>query len=203
MINKSRTTEALLQKREDLLNSGASVPRLILVTSDISCTLDNTTNTVNDVAHGRSNDDRVQMGGTLPSELNNETFYYIVNATTDTYQLSLTSGGAAVTFTTDGSSVTYSVWGVNIGLNSNVFNTPTSDATKSTMVLNVSPEPTATPDANVTIAKGIFCDSDLVPYWSVTVTESGGGGEMIASDTELSTLIDVKITSYTIEKAFE
>lgn len=54
------------------------------------------------VAHGLSNGWRVQLrsisGGT---GLATETTYYVVNKTTDTFQLSLTDGGAAVNFTTD------------------------------------------------------------------------------------------------------
>lgn len=60
-------------------------------------------------AHGYSNDDRVVVypiqGGSLPTGFTAGTLYYVVNASTDTFQLSATSGGSAIT-----SSDSRSVW---------------------------------------------------------------------------------------------
>lgn len=56
-------------------------------------------------AHGYSNDDRVVLEdpfGTLPTGSDSTTIYYIVGVTTDTFQISTSSGGAAVTLTSDG-----------------------------------------------------------------------------------------------------
>jgi hypothetical protein len=57
-------------------------------------------------AHGFSNDDRVQLrasiAGDLPTGLSESVLYHIVGVTTDTFQISLTQGGAAVNGTTDG-----------------------------------------------------------------------------------------------------
>ncbi len=49
-------------------------------------------------AHGLSNGDRVYLttAGTLPTNLAASTVYYVVNKATDTFQLALTSGGAAI-----------------------------------------------------------------------------------------------------------
>lgn len=70
-----------------------------------TCTFTNATEKVDDVAHGRSNGDKIMFsnsGGALPAELNDYTVYYIINKTDDAFEVSLTSGGAAVTFTDDG-----------------------------------------------------------------------------------------------------
>lgn len=57
-------------------------------------------------AHGLPNDRRVVFyavaGETLPTGLTEGQDYFVVNATTDTFQVSATQGGAAVNFTGDG-----------------------------------------------------------------------------------------------------
>lgn len=68
-------------------------------------TLDNATDTANLVAHGLADDTILELsnsGGALPAELAVKTKYYVVNAGADTFQLSLTKGGAVVAFTSDG-----------------------------------------------------------------------------------------------------
>lgn len=56
--------------------------------------------------HGMSNNDRVvvtvELMGALPAGLVAGTIYHVVGTTTDTFQLSLTQGGAAVDITADG-----------------------------------------------------------------------------------------------------
>lgn len=58
----------------------------------------NPTNTITIPAHGFTNGNRVQFTATtsIPEGLDPGALYYIVNATTDTFQVSLTNGGAAV-----------------------------------------------------------------------------------------------------------
>ncbi|MCK5602311.1 hypothetical protein KAR91_10590 [Candidatus Pacearchaeota archaeon] len=74
------------------------------------CTFDNTTNLITFADHGMSDDDRINFHtytGTLPAELDSSTKYYVVNITTDTFQVSLTEGGAVVAFTDDGTGTNY------------------------------------------------------------------------------------------------
>ena len=62
-------------------------------------------NQLDAVAHTYSNSDLLQVwntGGDLPDGLSDYTNYYVVNATTDAFELSLTSGGAPVTLVIDG-----------------------------------------------------------------------------------------------------
>ena len=60
--------------------------------------------TVHAPAHGLSNGDKVRVWGEdLPVGLNHSTIYYVVGATTDTLQVSTTSGGAAEAISADGS----------------------------------------------------------------------------------------------------
>jgi len=70
-----------------------------------NATFDNTTDTVEDVAHGLSENDIVELsnsGGALPTGLAADTKYFAVSVASDTFQLSTTSGGSAINFTDDG-----------------------------------------------------------------------------------------------------
>jgi hypothetical protein len=62
--------------------------------------------TIASFAHGLSNTDRVFVtapaGSTLPAGLSVTTLYFVVGATTDSFQLSLTSGGSAENITANG-----------------------------------------------------------------------------------------------------
>ena len=63
------------------------------------------TDTIQSKGHGLSNTNRVCVSiaaETLPTGLSATVLYYVVGATTDTFQLSLTSGGSAVDITADG-----------------------------------------------------------------------------------------------------
>ena len=64
---------------------------------------DVTANAITCSAHGLVNTDRVMtynvFAETLPAGLTEGTIYFVVGATTDTFQVSLTSGGAAVDIT--------------------------------------------------------------------------------------------------------
>jgi hypothetical protein len=67
---------------------------------------DVTSNTLDCVAHGYSNGDQVVVwavpGDPLPTGLAEGTVYFVVGATTDTVQLSTTSGGSAIDITAIG-----------------------------------------------------------------------------------------------------
>jgi len=76
----------------------------------VDCTAANATETFTDNDHGLANADRIVLDGTVPTGTSDSTMYYVVGKTTNTFQVSLTSGGAAVAFTTDGTSVTYKKW---------------------------------------------------------------------------------------------
>ena len=69
-------------------------------------TADNTTETFTAAAHGLSNDNVLEVknsGGALPTGISANTKYYVVNATTNTFQLSASKGGAAVAISDNGS----------------------------------------------------------------------------------------------------
>ncbi len=70
-------------------------------------TFTNGTNIVNWTSHTLTNGDPVRLSttGTLPAELSEGVQYWVVNANTNDFQISLTLGGAAVTFTDDGTGV--------------------------------------------------------------------------------------------------
>lgn len=65
-----------------------------------------TANAIQSAAHGYANTDRVTVynvfAESLPGGLTEGTLYFVVGATTDTFQVSLTSGGAAVDITSIG-----------------------------------------------------------------------------------------------------
>lgn len=61
-----------------------------------------------DAGHGLSNGEQIQFTAlTGGAGLDTFTRYYVISATTGTFQLSLTSGGSAINFTTDISAATY------------------------------------------------------------------------------------------------
>lgn len=95
----------------DVLRNGVIVlgatSALVFGGQAIAVTADNTTETFTDAGHGLTNGQAVKLGGTAPAGLTAGTVYYVVNASTNTFQLSSTIGGAAETFTDDGTSVTY------------------------------------------------------------------------------------------------
>lgn len=60
--------------------------------------------------HGKSDGEIITLsnsGGALPANLGTGTKYFIISATTDTFQVSLTSGGSAVDFSDNGSGTHY------------------------------------------------------------------------------------------------
>lgn len=63
-------------------------------------------NTIQSANHGFANDDRILVkalaGASVPAGLSLNTLYFVVGTAEDTFQLSLTSGGAAVDLTTAG-----------------------------------------------------------------------------------------------------
>ena len=67
---------------------------------------DVTANTVTSNGHGLVNTDRVQLfnvfAESIPAGITEGTLYFVVGAATDTFQISLTSGGAAVDITGQG-----------------------------------------------------------------------------------------------------
>jgi hypothetical protein len=69
----------------------------------MACTLDQSTDVFTSFAHGFANTNRVILSDVssagLQTSFDENTVYFVVSATTDTFQLSLTSGGAAVTAT--------------------------------------------------------------------------------------------------------
>lgn len=68
-------------------------------------TADDATDTFTSGSHGLNNGDIVfvRSTGTLPTGVTADTPYYIVNKTTNTFQLALTAGGSAIDITTAGS----------------------------------------------------------------------------------------------------
>lgn len=70
-------------------------------------TCDNTTEIITLATHGLVDGDVVVFGaGTIPTGLTAGVEYYVVNATTNTFQVSLSVGGTVEAFTTDGVAVT-------------------------------------------------------------------------------------------------
>lgn len=101
----STTINASIQNQAGVVqNIGVQMGHIKNNTS-YTVTFDNTTNIVNEVGTALSNGDQVSFyntPGTLPAELRKDVFYYVVNKTTDTFQLSYTEGGAAIAFTDNG-----------------------------------------------------------------------------------------------------
>lgn len=82
------------------------------------------TDTITSPAHGFNNNDilvvRTVLNATFPSGITDGTSYYVVNKSTDDYQLSLTLGGAAIDITGSGA-ITAAVVGSKGVTNTKVF----------------------------------------------------------------------------------
>lgn len=72
-------------------------------------TYTNGTNIINRAGHALLDDMSIRLtsDGTLPAEIREDQFYWVVNATTNTFQISRTKGGAVHTFTDDGTGTHY------------------------------------------------------------------------------------------------
>lgn len=85
------------------LGTGNEIPGVAANTGDVFTSY----------AHGLANGDSVVLqapeGGTLPTGVSANTRYYVVSASTDTFQLSATLGGSAITLTTDGEFSAYKI----------------------------------------------------------------------------------------------
>ena len=77
-----------------------------------TATFDNTTETVTSAAHGMTNGTRIAITATggIPTGLAVDTNYYVRDATTNTFKLAASPGGAVVAFTTDGTPTHTVTW---------------------------------------------------------------------------------------------
>jgi len=78
--------------------------------ASFTVTYDNTTDIVIRASHGLTNGKQIKLknvGGSLPTGLRGDIYYYVVNSTLNNFQLSYTLGGAAVDFTTNGTGTNY------------------------------------------------------------------------------------------------
>lgn len=86
--------------RWDALTAGNFLGMSPLGGSEQKFSVDLTAETVIEPAHGRANGQQVVfIGGTAPGGLTIGTSYFVVGATTDTYQVAATSGGSAINLT--------------------------------------------------------------------------------------------------------
>lgn len=77
-------------------------------TDALACTADSATDFFTDVAHDLVNTERIFIGGdSAPTGVDTDKKYYVVNKTTDTFQISETSGGSVVDFSDNGTNVTW------------------------------------------------------------------------------------------------
>jgi len=82
-----------------------------------NCTADHATDVIEETDHPLENGQQIDLTGELPAELETATAYYVINATANTFQISLTQGGSAVLFTDDGGQMTYHlVWTEDVGV---------------------------------------------------------------------------------------
>jgi hypothetical protein len=133
----------------DITDGGTGYSSEPTVSFGFTVTATNATDVFNATAHVLVNTDRVAFTttGTLPTGITAGVAYYVVNKATNTFQVSLTSGGAAVTFTTDGTgTITANTGG------------PTTTIAEATSTLNSFPTPhVAVPtfiDGYILLAKG-------------------------------------------------
>lgn len=90
------------------MSYGGGYTSLAVGASSQLCTFNGDTDFIAASGHGLINGDIVEFtGGTLPTGLSTLTWYYVVNKTASTFQVSTSSGGSAVNFTGNGSGNIY------------------------------------------------------------------------------------------------
>lgn len=88
------------------MNFTSEITILNQTASSAAFTVANATDIFTSAAHGLSNGDIINVansGGALPTGLSASTNYFIITATTNTFQVSTTVGGSAVDMSDDGS----------------------------------------------------------------------------------------------------
>jgi hypothetical protein len=169
--------------------------------------------TITSSLHGYANNTKVRVFGDIPTELNKDTFYYVVNATTNTFELSLSSGGTALFLTKKEG--TFNVYSGLSNVNYLTFDTPTnkyaawfnisgqdSAPTNAGLVgrdmleVNISTLAAKTKEGYVAkLAEVLFTVTDIttdIDVDSLTVTNSDGGNVLNASrDSESTTFLTV------------
>jgi hypothetical protein len=100
--NNCRIKDLLINDLDGLTGSrGLNIPSRLTSTF----TANHATDTCASTGHGLANNDPLRVenaGGALPAGLSAGTTYYVVNVTTNTFQLSVTHGGAAINITDAG-----------------------------------------------------------------------------------------------------
>lgn len=139
------TTTYTLNSDQVTVNSAASLTvGMYCNTMSRSVTLTDTGDLVTFAAHGLQNGDKVFFSViTTTTGISINTPYYVVNATTDTFQVSLTSGGAAQALTTDGTgTLKYLVYiqAIN-GTTLTISRISSLAGANATVFLNVEPAP--------------------------------------------------------------
>lgn len=101
--------QTLSLNAHDFVYGSGALQRTFAAESGTAFTTDFTTDYLTSTGHGLSNGDRVMVysGTTLPAPLAANTVYFVVNKTTDTFKLSLTSGGSAIDLTDNGTGTHY------------------------------------------------------------------------------------------------
>lgn len=86
-----------------------SIANFVNNSDTVVATVDDSTDVFTSAGHGLSNGDVINFAstGTLPSPITVLTNYFVIDATADTFKVSLSSGGAAVNVTTAGTGVLY------------------------------------------------------------------------------------------------
>lgn len=98
------------------------------VETGIAVTFNATTDTFTATSHGLSNNDTVSVSATvLPTGFSNAIIYYVINAATNTFQLSLSQGGSAVDASTSGTSVVVKEWGYIMTKSGDEMTVPVND----------------------------------------------------------------------------
>lgn len=92
----------------DLQNT--ALGNLLGINDPVTFTASTITSKLTAAAHGLVNNNIIQLsvtgGGALPAPLQANTDYYVVNKSTNDFQVALTEGGAAITLTTNGTPTT-------------------------------------------------------------------------------------------------
>lgn len=103
---------------------GAAETRIVAA-FDPSVAVNLTTNTITLAGHGRSDGEYIGYdanGGTAIGGLTSGASYYVVGATTDTFQVSLTAGGEAIDLTSNGTGAAHEFFTYSRTISTEIYN---------------------------------------------------------------------------------
>lgn len=168
--------ETLSLNTHDFIYGSGALQRTFSAESGTVFTTDYTTDFLTSTAHGLANGDRVFVFSdtTLPAPLSAPTVYFVVEKTTDTFKLSLTTGGTAVNLTDNGTGIHKWHLTTQNEISKTITAIDISDLLKGVVLIPINFE-----NANYVNRVELVLETDTANYYTLTTTEDSVGDNFI------------------------